>query len=150
MSIYALTGKDTITINNIPLNDFADGDIGTVDIPNDIFTLQTGKDGNTIFALDESGSNATLTVRLIASSADDKRLNGLIPQSENFASTIVLTGSFVKMIGDGQGNISLNSYVMAGGMVQKLPNLKTNVNGDTSQAVVEYIIKFAKAARVIS
>lgn len=150
MSIYALTGKDTITINNIPLNDFADGDIGTVDIPNDIFTLQTGKDGNTIFALDESGSNATLTVRLIASSADDKRLNGLTPQSENFASTVVLTGSLVKMIGDGQGNISLNSYVFSGGMIQKLPNLKTNVNGDVSQAVIEYLIKFAKAARVIS
>ena len=150
MSIYALTGKDTITINNIPLNDFADGDIGTVDIPNDIFTIQTGKDGNTIFALDESGSNATLTVRLIASSADDKRLNGLIPQSENFASTVLLTGSLVKMIGDGQGNISLNSYVFAGGMVQKLPNLKTNVNGDVSQAVIEYSIKFAKVARVIS
>lgn len=150
MSIYALTGKDTITINNIPLNDFADGDIGTVDIPNDIFTLQTGKDGNTIFALDESGSNATLTVRLIASSADDKRLNGLIPQSENFASTVLLTGSLVKMIGDGQGNISLNSYVFAGGMVQKNPNLKTNVNGDVSQAVFEYSIKFAKAGRVIS
>lgn len=150
MSIYALTGKDTITINNIPLNDFADGDIGTVDIPNDIFTLQTGKDGNTIFALDESGSNVTLTVRLIASSADDKRLNGLIPQSENFASTVLMTGSLVKMIGDGQGNISLNSYVFSGGMVQKLPNLKTNVNGDVSQAVIEYLIKFAKAARVIS
>ena len=150
MSIYALTGKDTIIINNIPLNDFADGDIGTVDIPNDIFTLQTGKDGNTIFALDESGSNATLTVRLIASSADDKRLNGLIPQSENFASTVLLTGSLVKMIGDGQGNISLNSYVFSGGMIQKLPNLKTNVNGDVAQAVVEYSIKFAKAGRVIS
>ncbi len=150
MSIYALTGKDTIVINNIPLTDFADGDIGTVDLPNNIFEMQTGKDGNTIFALDESGSNATLTVRLIASSADDKRLNGLIPNAENFASTVVLTGSLVKMIGDGQGNVSLNSYVMAGGMIQKLPNLKTNVNGDTSQAVVEYTIRFAKAARVIA
>lgn len=150
MSIYALTGKDTIIINNIPLNDFADGDIGTVDIPNNIFEMQTGKDGNTIFALDESGSNATLTVRLLASSGDDKRLNGLIPQSDNFASTVLLTGSLTKQIGDGEGNVSLNSYVMAGGMVQKIPNTKTNVNGDTSQAVVEYIIQFAKAARVIS
>lgn len=147
---YALTGKDTISINNIPLTDFADGDIGSIELPNDLFAMQTGKNGNTIFALDESGQNATLTVRVLMSSGDDKRLNGFIPKSEDFARTILLTGSIVKQVGDGQGNVSYNTYTMAGGMIRRKPTIKTNVNGDTSQAVVEYVISFANGDRSIT
>lgn len=148
-STYALTGKDTIIINDIPLTDFADGDIGNLEIPNNLFAMQTGKDGNTIFALDESGQNATLTVRVLMSSNDDKRLNGLIPKSESFAETILMTGAVVKQVGDGQGNVSYNTYTLAGGMIQKKPDIKTNVNGDTTQAVVTYTIMFANGNRAI-
>ncbi len=148
-STFALTGRDTIIINDIPLTDFADGDIGALEIPNNLFGMQTGKDSNTIFALDESGQNATLTVRILISSGDDKRLNGLIPKSEDFARTILLTGSVVKQVGDGQGNVSYNTYTMAGGMISKKPNIKTNVNGDTTQAVIEYTIMFANGNRSI-
>lgn len=149
MGNYTLTGDDSIIINDIPLKDFADGDIGTLELPNNMFDLQTGKNGNTIFALDEAGNNATLTVRILMSSADDKRLNGLIPKSDNFASTILATGSVVKQVGDGKGNVSYNTYLLAGGMIQKKPAIKSNVNGDTSQAVVEYVIQFAEANRGI-
>ena len=149
MATYALTGDDSIIINDIPLKDFANNDIGTLDLPNNLFDLATGKNGNTIFALDESGNNATLTVRVLMSSADDKRLNGMIPKSDGFAQTILATGSVVKQIGDGQGNVSYNTYVLAGGMVQKKPSIKSNVNGDDSKAVVEYVIQFAEANRAI-
>lgn len=149
MATYALTGDDSIIINDIPLKDFANNDIGTLDLPNNLFDLATGKNGNTIFALDESGNNATLTVRLLMSSADDKRLNGMIPKSGGFAQTILATGSVVKQIGDGQGNISYNTYVLAGGMVQKKPSIKSNVNADSEQAVIEYVIQFAEANRAI-
>ena len=140
MSIFSLTGDDSIIINDIPLNDFADGDIGSLSLPNNIFDMQTGKNGNTIFALDESGNNATLTVRVLMSSNDDKRLNGMIPKSKGFAQSVLATGSVVKQVGDGQGNVSYNTYLLAGGMVQKKPDVKSNVNGDAQQAVVEYII----------
>ena len=149
MSIFSLTGDDSIIINNIPLNDFADGDIGSLSLPNNIFDMQTGKNGNTIFALDESGNNATLTVRVLMSSNDDKRLNGMIPKSKGFAQSVLATGSVVKQVGDGQGNVSYNTYLLAGGMVQKKPDVKSNVNGDAQQAVVEYIIVFAEANRAI-
>lgn len=149
MSIFSLTGDDSIIINDIPLNDFADGDIGSLSLPNNIFDMQTGKNGNTIFALDESGNNATLTVRVLMSSNDDKRLNGMIPKSKGFAQSVLATGSVVKQIGDGQGNVSYNTYLLAGGMVQKKPDVKSNVNGDAQQAVVEYIIVFAEANRAI-
>lgn len=149
MATFALTGNDTIILNDIPLNDFADGDIGTLEIPNNIFAIQTGKDGNTIFALDESGNNANLTVRVMMSSPDDKRLNGLIPNSASFAETVLLTGAVIKQVGDGTGKVSYNTYTLSGGMIQKKPNMKTNVNGDTSQAVVEYVISFANGNRSI-
>ena len=149
MSIFTLTGDDSIIINDIPLNDFADGDIGSLSLPNNIFDMQTGKNGNTIFALDESGNNATLTVRVLMSSNDDKRLNGMIPKSKGFAQSVLATGSVVKQVGDGQGNVSYNTYLLAGGMVQKKPDVKSNVNGDASQAVLEYVIQFAEANRAI-
>lgn len=149
MTQFALTGDDSIIINDIPLNDFADGDIGSLSIPNNMFDMQTGKNGNTIFALDESGNNATLTVRVLMSSNDDKRLNGMIPKSKGFAQSVLATGSVVKQVGDGQGNVSYNTYLLAGGMVQKKPDIKSNVNGDASQAVIEYTILFAEANRAI-
>lgn len=146
---YALTGDDSIIINDEPLKDFANGDIGTLELPNNLFEMETGKNGNTIFALDESGNNATLTVRVLMSSADDKRLNGMVPKSNNFASTILATGSVVKQVGDGKGGVSYNTYMLAGGMVQKKPDIKTNVNGDIEQAVVTYVLQFAEANRGI-
>ena len=149
MATYALTGDDSIIINDIPLRDFANNDIGTLELPNNLYEMATGKNSNTIFALDESGNNATLTVRVLMSSGDDKRLNGMIPQSNGFAQTVLATGSVVKQVGDGQGNVSYNTYVLAGGMVQKKPEIKTNVNGDTEQAVVTYVLQFAEANRAI-
>lgn len=149
MSIFSLTGDDSIIINDIPLNDFAGGDIGSLSLPNNMFDMQTGKNSNTIFALDESGNNATLTVRVLMSSNDDKRLNGMIPKSKGFAQSVLATGSVVKQVGDGQGNVSYNTYLLAGGMVQKKPDIKSNVNGDVSQAVIEYVIQFAEANRAI-
>lgn len=148
-SSYALTGHDTIILNDLPLNDFVDGDIGTLEISNDLFAMQTGKNGNTIFAYDEAGRNATLTLRILMSSNDDKRLNGLVPKHEGFESTILINGSVVKMIGDGEGNISYNTYLLKGGMIQRKPNMTSNVNGETNQAVVEYVIQFADAERSI-
>lgn len=150
MSTYSLTGDDVIIINDLPLNDFADGDNATLDLPNNLMEISTGKDGNTIFALNEAGNNATLTVRPLLSSATDKRLNGLIPDSGDFARYVLLTGSVVKQVGDGAGNVSYNTYLLSGGMVQKKPGIKTNVNGDTQQAIVEYVIQFANAARAIA
>lgn len=148
-STYALTGQDTIIINDIPLNDFADGDIGVLEVGNDLFAMSTGKNGNTIFAYDEKGNNGVLTVRILMSSLDDKRLNGLVPKADGFASTVLLNGSVIKMVGDGQGHISYNTYLLKGGMIQRKPNVSSNVNGETNQAVVEYVIAFASAERSI-
>lgn len=149
MAQYALTGDDQIIINLVPLNDFPDGDIGTLTIQNNVAEMITGKDANTIFALNEAGRNAQLTLRVLMGSSDDKRLNGLIPSSSKFAETSLVEGSVVKQIGDGAGHVSYNTYLLSGGMVNKLPDVKVNVSGDTEQAVVTYEIIFALASRAI-
>lgn len=149
MTTYALTSDDIIIINDVPVVDFADNTIGTLELPNDLFAMSTGKNGNTIFALDEKGNNATLTLRILMSSGDDKRFNGMIPQTKGFVSTILANGSVVKQVGDGNGNISFNTYLLKGGMISKKPSIKTDVNGDTDQAVVEYVFQFANAERSI-
>ena len=149
MTTYALTGDDVVIINDLPVVDFADNTIGTLDIPNELFQMSTGKNGNTIFALDEKGNNATLTLRVLMSSRDDKRFNGLIPQSKGFASTVLANGSVVKQVGDGAGNVSYNTYLLRGGMISKKPNISIDVAGNTDQAVVEYVFQFANAERSI-
>ena len=140
---FVLTGDDSIIINDIPLNNFANNDVGTLDLPNNLVEMATGKNGNTIYALDESGNNATLTVRILMGSADDKRLNGMIPATKEFANSILATGSVVKQVGDGQGNVNYKTYLLAGGIVQKKPNVSSNVNGDTEQGITTYQIIFA-------
>ncbi len=149
MTTYCLTGDDIVIINDIPVVDFADGTIGTLDVPNDLFAMSTGKNGNTIFALDEKGNNATLTLRILMSSGDDKRFNGMIPESKGFASTVLANGSVVKQVGDGKGNLSYNTYLLRGGMISKKPNMSIDVAGSTDQAVVEYVFQFASADRSI-
>ena len=149
MGTYALTGDDIVIINDIPVVDFADNTIGTLEIPNDLFQMSTGKNGNTIFALDEKGNNATLTLRVLMSSGDDKRFNGMIPESKNFASTVLANGSVVKQVGDGKGGISYNTYLLRGGMISRKPNITIDVAGNTDQAVVEYVFQFAQAERSI-
>lgn len=150
MATYALTGDDIVIINDIPVVDFADNTIGTLEIPNDLFQMSTGKNGNTIFALDEKGNNATLTLRVLMSSGDDKRFNGMIPESKNFASTVLANGSVVKQVGDGNGGISYNTYLLRGGMISRKPNITIDVAGNTDQAVVEYVFQFAQAERSIA
>ena len=149
MATYTLTGNDVVIINDIPVTDFADNTIGTLDVPNNLFEMSTGKNGNTIFALSEQGNNATLTLRILMSSGDDKRFNGMIPKTNGFASTVVANGSVVKQVGDGYGNVSYNTYLLQGGMIQKKPNMTVDVAGETDQAVVEYVFAFANAERAI-
>ena len=151
MTSFALTGGDTITINLKPLKDLADDDITTISFPNEIVSVNTGKNRNTVYALNETGNNAEVTLRIIMNSDDDKFLNGLLmKQQRDLPSFELLTGTFTKRVGDGFGNISYNSYPLQGGVFTKLPDVKDNVNGDKEQAIITYNLKFALAPRVVA
>ncbi len=151
MSTISLTGADTNILNGRVLVDFADGNCAELTFPNDIANVKTGKNGNAIYGLNESGRQAEAKYRLIRGSPDDKFFNNLYSQmQQNFSGFVLLTGEFIKKIGDGQGKITNDVYQLGGGVFSKEPEAKTNVEGDTEQSVVMWTIKFANAPRAIT
>lgn len=151
MSTQSLTGSDVAMINNRILSDLADGEVVGLTFPNAISNVKTGKNGNAIYGLNESGKQCEVKIRLIRGSADDKFLNNLLAQQQsNFAAFPLMIGQFIKKIGDGKGNIALDTYIMSGGVFDKQVEAKSNVEGETEQSVSVYSIKFSNAPRIIT
>lgn len=146
----AITGKDTLVLNDYIFTGLADGDAVKFAYDEDETKLKVGKDGNAIFGLNQMGRAGTLTVRVIMGSDDDKYLNGLNANYLSNPSDYVLDiGSFFKRTGDGTGNINTIAYTLTGGAPKKAPEAKLNADGDPSQAVVEWMWLFANAPRAI-
>jgi hypothetical protein len=151
MSTVAMSGNDTIVINNRIFSDLADGDCVALTFPNDIAQVKTGKNGNSIYGLNESGKQSEVVVRVVRGSSDDKFLNNLLTQQQaNFAGFPLLIGEFIKQLGDGQGNVSNDTYIMSGGVFTKQVEAKSNVDGDTEQSISIYRLKFSNNPRVIT
>lgn len=151
MATVALSGSDTINLNNQVLVDLADGNCVELTFPNDIANVKTGKNGNAIYGLNESGKQAEVKIRVIRGSADDKFLNNLmVQQMANFAGFPLMIGQFIKKIGDGKGNITSDTYIMSGGIFSKQPEAKTNVEGETEQSISIYTLRFANSPRVLT
>ena len=151
MSTVALSGNDTVVINNRTFADFADGNVVELTFPNDIATVKTGKNGNSIYGLNETGKQCEMKIRLIRGSSDDKFLNNLLQQQQaNFAGTVLLIGQFIKKVGDGQGNITSDTYITSGGVFTKQVEAKSNVEGDSELSVSIYTVKFSNAPRAIT
>jgi hypothetical protein len=151
MPTVAMSGADSIKINGRILADLADGDVVALTYPNDFSNVKTGKNGNSIYGLNESGKQAEAVIRVVRGSADDKFLNSLISsQRNNFAGFVLLTGEFVKRLGDGTGNIAQDTYILSGGIFSKLVEAKSNVEGDTEQSISMYHLKFSNAPRAIT
>lgn len=151
MSVAALSGNDTVVINNRIFSNFADGQVADLKFPNDIATVKTGKNGNSIYGLNETGKQCEVILRVIRGSDDDKFLNNLLAQQQaNFAGTVLMIGQFVKKIGDGAGNIASDTYIMSGGVFSKQVEAKSNVEGESEQSVAIYTMKFSNAPRVIT
>ena len=150
MGSVSLTGNDSIIINDRTLYDVADGDAVVLTFESNIAELKTGKNGNVIYALNETGRQCSCTIRLIRGSADDKELNKLLAdQKKDFAKFLLLYGVFVKRVGDGKEGITNDVYNLSGGVFLKQPDTKTNVEGDTEQSVTIYEIMFGNAPRTL-
>lgn len=150
MSI-SFTGNDTFTINDRVITDLADGDCVTVTFPNELMNVKVGKNGNTIYGVNETGRLAEVKWRVLRGSNDDKFFNGLLAnQKAAEENTILMTGELVKNIGDGAGAIAGDTTVLSGGVFIKQPEVKSNVEGDPGQAVTEYTARFSSANRVIT
>lgn len=151
MSTVALSGADTLMINNRVFADLADGNCIELTFPNDIANVKTGKNGNSIYGLNETGRQAEAKVRLVRGSSDDKFMNALLAQQQaNFSGFPLMFGSFIKKLGDGLGNITSDTYIVSGGIFTKIPEAKTNTDGESEQSVVIYTLKFSNAPRILT
>lgn len=146
----SLTGNDTLKLRDRVFADFADGDYAVLTFPNDIAALKTGKDGNTIYALNETGRQAELVLRVLRGSSDDKFLQNLLAAQKNdFSGFVTLEGELVKRVGDGKGNITNDTYLVTGGVFTKNVEVKSNAEADTEQSVAIYTIQFGNNTRTL-
>jgi hypothetical protein len=147
-TVVSLTGNDTVVLSGRVLTNFGDADNATLTFPSDIAAVKTGKNGNAIFALNTMGLQAEMVLRIIRGSQDDLFLNGILStQLLDFSSFVLLTGQFIKRIGDGQGNVQNDTYLVAGGVFMKQVEAKSNVEGDTEQSLAIYHVKFSNVGR---
>jgi hypothetical protein len=151
LATVSLSGNDTLSINNTVLNDLATGDFATLEYPNELMAVKTGKNGNSLFAFNTTGLQCEVKIRVVRGSTDDVLLLGLLQQMiANPPGFPLLQGEFVKQVGDGKGNITSDTYVMAFGAFHKQVPAKSNAEGDTEQAISEYNIRFANAPRALT
>ena len=155
MSI-SLTGNDTTILSKLgaqdrTMSDFGDGDVVLIDIPNNLVEMKSGKNQNAIIAYNAQGKQTTVTLRVIMGSADDKWLNSEITSYlNNKPGYVLLSGEFIKKVGDGKGNITNNIWKFSNGIIQKYPGGKENVDGDTEQALKIYQLVFAHLDSIIA
>lgn len=150
MSVNVIVSDDTLTLWGRVMVDLADGDTVQVTFPDKLAESKTGKNKNTIFAEDQKGNNAVLTVRFIRGSSDDQFMQAkLAAQKSDFPAFELAYGSFKKRMGDGDGNIITDSYTLSAGVFTKNIEGKENVEGNIDQAVSIYEMKFARAERTI-
>lgn len=151
IGVAVLSGADTLSINNHVFANFADGNVAELTYPNDIANVKTGKNGNSIYSLNETGRQCEFKIKVLRGSDDDKFLNSLLAfQQNNFAGFPLMIGTFVKKLGDGLGNITEDTYILSGGVFTKQVEGKSNVEGDTDQSTSIYTIKFSNAPRAIT
>lgn len=151
MTTTAMSGNDTIIINNRVYSDFGDGAVVELTFPSDIAQVKTGKNGNSIYGLNTTGLQCELKLRLIRGSSDDIFTNNLLQQQNlNFAGFPLMIGQFIKKIGDGFGNITSDTYILGGGVFTKQVEAQSNVEGSTDQSIAVYMMKFTNAPRAIT
>ncbi len=112
--------------------------------------MKTGKNGNSIFAFNNQGVQCDLKLRVLRASDDDNFLNDLVQLAkQNPAGFELLDGQLVKRVGDGQGNISNDSYLLGGGVPTRQVPAQSDADGGTEQSVAVYEFKFTNANRAI-
>jgi len=150
MASTSLTGADTIIIDGRVLHDLADGDCVALTFPNDIMKVKASKNGNTLYALDETGRLVECSIRVLIGSDDDKFLSSRVAEMRaDPANFILLTGSFTKRAGDGQGGVASTVYQCSGGVFKKQLDAKSNADGEVDQSVAVYTVTFGNGDRSI-
>ena len=151
MTTFSVLGEDTIKIGDRILNDFGHGEITKITYSTELATVKTGKNGNTIFVQNASGFQATMELKVLRGSADDKFLQSLLTLYRSTPTTFILQNAeIVKKIGDGKGVTLADTYILTGGVPSKQVEAVVNVEGDVEQAISVYTYIFATSDRALT
>jgi len=152
-NFLSLYGTDTVYINKVLLTSFSTGEVAKLTFPTEIGTVKSGKDGNSIFVKNESGNQATLEVKVLRGSVDDKALNSIVVSYKSNPTLFVLvSASIVKFIGSGTGvatSTISDTYTMSNGIPTKQVEAVVNYEGDTEQALAVYTFTFSSCERSV-
>ena len=143
MGGVSLTGNDTASIDGTILTTMVEGTPFDIAFPETWGEMKIGKNGNAIYAKAAMGDVADVTLRLLLGGVDDQYLTGRMAEwDQNESAFVLLTGQFVKRIGDGNGNISTKIYSMTGGIFRFGVAAKTVSEADVEQSVATYRMRF--------
>jgi hypothetical protein len=147
---WTLTSKDTLVINGAQILDLGDKTVVDIEIPDTLVELTIAKNGNAIFASKKMGQKVRMSIRgLLGGDIHTQFVQTVNQWVANPPATLLWNGSFVKNLGDGLGNIKHVSFVLSGGLPEKLSGLLENVEGDTQQGFAIMPIIWAQATPVI-
>lgn len=148
MSSISITGQDSLQIDGRIITDFGLADYTKITFPNDIGMMKVSKNQNAIYAKNETGAVAEMELRLIRASADDRYMVARLQEwINNPSSFILLTSIFTKRVGNGAGVLVSDVYQLAGGTFKKVPEAKSNAEGDVEQSEVVYNMMFILNSR---
>ena len=150
----SLTGDDTIIITagtkQVLVTDFAIGVVAEITFPENLVKVNRGKNGNTVFALNNQGFQSELKLKVLLGKTTDTFLNAQMAlMQQAFSGFVLLGGVFIKNVGDGQGNITPITYIMSGGVPSKNPMAQSVAEGVPEQSLVEWDLIFANNTRTI-
>ncbi len=150
----ALSGDDTFQYTSGSISavasTLANQDPGHVVFPNEMATVEQGKQGGVIYAENRMGFIADFTGRFILGAIDDQNLNSLQNQQiSGFSGFGLITAVFTKRVGDGKGNIASVIYQLSGGIFTKGVEAKSSARGDVEQSVAVWMIRFGSWVRLI-
>lgn len=148
----AYTSSDTVVCTDYQgkwvLSDFAAGAVAELSAPNDISSMATGYNGNSLGAHNEPGRQRELSLRLVKGSSDDKRFNKNYnlwkDRSIRFKP---LKMSFTKNVAHEDGSITKDTVDCFFGLPSGQPTQVSNTEGDTEQVISVYMIRFGNSER---
>lgn len=130
------------------LSDFADGTVAELAAPNELSSMTTGYNGNSLGAHNEPGRQRELTLRIVKGSGDDKRLNANYNLWKNRDLRFKpLSMTFTKNVAHEDGSVTNDKVSCYFGLPGAQPTQASDMNGSTDQVVSVYSIRFGNSER---
>lgn len=146
------TSQDIITCEDYQgkwvLTDFATGNVAELSAPNELSSISTGYNGNSLGAHNEPGRQRELTLQIVKAGNDDKRFNKNYNMWKNRDLRFKpLKMTFTKNVAHSDGSVTNDTVTCYFGLPSGQPTQAMNTEGDTAQVVSEYMIRFGNSER---